>query len=308
MKTHRIAAYVIAAVAVASALSRAQAADEMGRVSAVLGSAKLVKSGTTGEIPLKSGDAVCAGDRIITETGARAHIEARDGSIVQIAGGTEVEVSEYTLSPRNTLLKGRIRLMLGKLWATVERLPAGSEFCVETGNTIAGVRGTQFALERSGSGDDAETRVYVFKGEVYVRNTLSAQEIALKEGGWVKLAGPRMSPVEPLQERMMNSVKNEFRASSVTGAGIKRPESAAAARERTGSAITSAQTLGSPEVQLRTDYISPRGLTVPPSSGVIGKGPQGSNVPQVIPAPPATDKGVNPRTLIGRDKIMDVLR
>ena len=71
----------------------------------------------------------------------------------------------------------RVSLMIGKLWAKIA--PGGVGYTVETANAVAGVRGTEFIVERS----EKRTRVAVAQGRVALSARADLKSALVLEAG-----------------------------------------------------------------------------------------------------------------------------
>lgn len=256
----------------------AEAAEPVGEVSAVFGSAEVVRQGAAQAEKLSAGARVYPGDKVRTVGDSRLHLLFADGTFTQLAGDTEVVVGEYVFAKRGGLLRGRFDLALGKVMLKIGKLAAGSTFSVDTGNAIAGVRGTEFSVSYRMDRDVPATSVHVFSGEVGVLNKLSAKETKVGPRKWVELTGERLGQLSAMDEKMMNAVNADFRASSALRNGARGAARPAPGSER----ALQAQSATSPEVGLRNQYISPKGLTVPSSNPAVSV----NRGPVAPPAPP----------------------
>src|SRR5262245_509044 len=80
----------------------------------------------------KTGTGVKNNDVIKVGTGSRVSIILKDGSVIRLEAGSEVEV----------LGAGKFKLIQGKMWSKVE--PQSVTWEVETPTIVAAVRGTAF--------------------------------------------------------------------------------------------------------------------------------------------------------------------
>jgi hypothetical protein len=161
MSTRNLAASFLAVVAL-SASARVRAAGvDMGAAVIVVGEASL----TTGEqrTPLAIGRRVSSGDVVRTGAKGRVQLLLADSSLVNVGPASELRLS--TLRAGTGTGGGvSIKLVVGKIWARVSHLLGTSpDFAVDSGNAVAGVRGTSFF-----TGVDAEgtSETTVIRGKV----------------------------------------------------------------------------------------------------------------------------------------------
>lgn len=133
--------------------------------------------------PATVGMKIRQGDRIVVAKGYAVLATAPRGDLVRIFSDTVTEFLALGAS-------SRLRLDEGKVWVTVKKLGQREEFHVETVNAVAGVRGTDFLVERKGP----VTRVGVAEGQVAVRD-LDGNEVTLKANEQTRVVEDR--PPEP---------------------------------------------------------------------------------------------------------------
>jgi len=168
------------------------------------------RSGSTGA--LERDMRLIDGDRLSTDAGGFATLEMADGSVVRVAGDSELRLErlKYSLTKKRadtslTLDKGRVESRVSP------QRPTGSRFQVDTPLMAAGVRGTEFGVSmREGSAATSD----VLEGEVELRvaRSGSTARVAAGLGGAVAadaptatltplLAAPELSGVQALQRR-----------------------------------------------------------------------------------------------------------
>jgi hypothetical protein len=146
--------------------SRGQEDQRIGTVLAVEGTAEVRAANATTWDPLQFRAAVFPNDTVRTAADSKVKILLRDDSIMTLAERSEMQFTEFLLTPqqRRTI----VSLTLGKLRVLTTRIfGAGSATEVHTANTVAGVRGTTFIVVFIPP--DA-TEVDVLDGVVAVRN------------------------------------------------------------------------------------------------------------------------------------------
>jgi hypothetical protein len=140
--------------------------QRIGTVLAVDGTAEVRAATATTWEPLQFRAAIFPNDTVRTVANSKAKILLRDDSIMTLAENSEMQFTEFLLTPqqRRTI----VSLTLGKLrMVTTKIFGAGSVTEVRTANTVAGVRGTTFIVVFI---PPKETDVVALDGVVAVRN------------------------------------------------------------------------------------------------------------------------------------------
>jgi hypothetical protein len=143
-----------------------QEEQRIGTVLAVEGTAEVRAANATTWEPLQFRAAVFPNDTVRTAADSKVKILLRDDSMMTLAERSEMQLTEFLLTPqqRRTI----VSLTLGKLRVVTTRIfGAGSATEVRTANTVAGVRGTTFVVMFI---PPEETEVAVLDGVVTVRN------------------------------------------------------------------------------------------------------------------------------------------
>jgi hypothetical protein len=154
------------------------------------------------DIPLEQGDHI--------KTGAKAFAEilVDDGSQIRLEENSEITLSELSADFQTKSITASVYLWFGRMLSNITRFAhARSKFEVQTPTVVAGVRGTDFAIEVM---DTRESDVGVFDGEVFVAG-LDRQKRPMKESEIVMGKGYQTSvfknkpPAPPvhLRERML---------------------------------------------------------------------------------------------------------
>jgi|SoiMethySBSTD1v2_1073268.scaffolds.fasta_scaffold811156_1 hypothetical protein len=140
--------------------------QRIGTVLAVEGTATVRVANATTSEPLQFRAAIFPNDTVRTAAASKVKILLRDDSIMTLAENSEMQFTEFLLTPqqRRTI----VSLTLGKLRVVTTKIfGAGSVTEVRTANTVAGVRGTTFVVVFI---PPEETDVVVLDGVVAVRN------------------------------------------------------------------------------------------------------------------------------------------
>lgn len=111
------------------------------------------------------------GDEIQTKKGASCEIEMKTESVVHLEENSYLKLSETKETSTGT--KTTLKLFSGKILNVVNKLSNSvSSYNVETPTSIAGVRGTEFAVEA----EEENTDVGVFSGNVAVKGLTQSGE------------------------------------------------------------------------------------------------------------------------------------
>ena len=162
LRTHLL--WILAAVA----CTTAAAAEEVGTVAAVEGTAEIGSGGAW--TPAVIGTAIHRGDELRTGRPGRLRIVFQDDSVIAIADDSHVTVDESVFNPDRGKTKSVLELLQGKVNAVVSEYyhRAGAAYEIKTATAVAGVRGTEFAMTY----DPAQqvTEVFGIAGHVEVRS------------------------------------------------------------------------------------------------------------------------------------------
>src|SRR5881296_1320952 len=140
-------ALVLALLGVACLPGHSWAQDDqrIGTVLAVDGTATVRTANATTPEPLQFRAAIFQNDTVRTAANSKVKLLLRDDSIMTLAENSELQFTEFLLTPqqRRTI----VSLTLGKLRVVTTKIfGAGSATEVRTTNTVAGVRGTTFIV------------------------------------------------------------------------------------------------------------------------------------------------------------------
>ena len=140
--------------------------QRIGTVLAVDGTAEARAANATTWEPLQFRAALFANDTVRTAANSKVKILLRDDSIMTLAERSEMQFTEFLLTPQQrrtivSLTLGTLRVVTTKIFG------AGSITEVRTANTVAGVRGTTFIVKFIPPDD---TEVTALDGVVTVRN------------------------------------------------------------------------------------------------------------------------------------------
>jgi tetratricopeptide (TPR) repeat protein len=188
MKTNSSAALLALALILPS-LALAQQPAPVASLVAMSGSVQVVRSGTA--LALYPSFPLVQDDLIVTREG-RAVVRFADSTLLRIAPGSRIEVSQ-------TREERSIRLLAGRLWALVApRQDRQTNF--RSGGTIAAVRGTELTVAVEAD----QTLLSVLEGEVHAESGGSGLTLA---GGQSAVAEEGKAPVLSLVARPRDAVR-----------------------------------------------------------------------------------------------------
>jgi len=234
MKTARYLCWLLALCLAlgfsAAVLAQAQSA---GQISRMLPDVNL-QHGTRVQLA-SAGEKVLWGDLVTTDRNGRARIVLDDGSILNVGSDSQIRVVQHDAATQRT----QIQMAYGKLRASAIRLArAGSSFEVRTPTAVAGVVGTDFALEFAND----LTSVHVFEGSVNFCN-LSGSCVTVAAGFSGVIRG-NQSPSPATPTTPSTAVQSVQNTSMSGGAGGGSAGSAAGAGGAGGSGTGAAAGAG----------------------------------------------------------------
>lgn len=173
------------------------------------GEVLIQKGGEALWLPVEKDMPLEQGDHIKTGAKAFAEILVDDGSQIRLEENTEITLSELSADAQAKSITASVYLWVGRMLSNISRFAhSRSKFEVQTPTVVAGVRGTDFAVEVM---DSKQTDVGVFDGEVGVAG-LDRQKRPMRESEAVLGKGYQSSvfrnrpPAPPVQlrERMLS--------------------------------------------------------------------------------------------------------
>ncbi len=147
-------------------------------------------------IPIYQGSVVVPQAIIITQAGARCAVTLPEGSTVRIGESSRfsLEAFQKAGAPQKQV---KLKLWIGKAWAKVQSLGGTSKWDLESGNAVAGVRGTSFQMSASDPSATASTQVAVHEGAV-VLEAGGPKSVAVPEGYGAAAKGKEVGDPRPL--------------------------------------------------------------------------------------------------------------
>ena len=179
-------------------------AQDIGSIATVAGTAELGRGGTW--TTAQPGMGVRLGDQLRTTDG-RMKVVFQDDSVLNLAENTSVAVDDQVFQPQQGTFKSLMKLLKGKVRATVGSVyqTPGSAYEVETPTAVAGVRGTTFLVSYDDEND--HTEVLGIHGRVYVRglNERLGDGVFITSHEATEIgAGQRASQPERLDDELYN--------------------------------------------------------------------------------------------------------
>ncbi len=134
---------------------------EIGHFAAVVGSPKVRHAGQHSSLDASLSTTVWLGDRIETGDADKTEIQFKDGTTLRLNFNTTIEIPKSKVrsvkeirtpksAPAWPLALSRppeVKLLLGQVWAKVQKTTSQSQFAVQTPVATAAVKGTEFGLK-----------------------------------------------------------------------------------------------------------------------------------------------------------------
>jgi hypothetical protein len=169
--------YVIAAMTAVLALAgmrqAASAAPQAGEVLTLFGQCSGETEG--GRRLLEPGDAVHIGETLEVAAGAKLKLRMNDGSIIAIAAGSRLTITDYRVAKGGDSRDATLSLGAGLLRAVVSTLKISPHFEVDTATGVAAVRSTDWFIEAQ----PGSTQVGVLEGRVSLKSVATGKEIVI---------------------------------------------------------------------------------------------------------------------------------
>ncbi len=182
---------------------------EAGCLYDLKGPVTMLKSGQKTWEPALKGRPVAEGDSIKTGAGAWCEILFKEGSFIKLEENSEAAAESLKASAQErvfsfSFLKGKALWMAAKFKGKVT-----SKFSVRTPRAVCAVRGTDFSMIVSSSG---ETTVGLFEGKVALSGDKEEKELlaggeATADAGGLTVQG-RLSKLMKKEELRYSKVKN----------------------------------------------------------------------------------------------------
>jgi hypothetical protein len=147
--------------------------------------------------PAEPGMPVLVNELVKTGSNARATIQLKDGSGIEVKPETTLKMVVLNVSPGGDR-QVKIEVITGGITADVRKATQGSRFEASSRVAVASVRGTQF---RFGLADDGEVKLETLEGVVAIGSPSAPKpvEVSAGQGASVSAEG-KVSPPRPLPE------------------------------------------------------------------------------------------------------------
>jgi hypothetical protein len=202
------------------------------------------------------GIVLTAGDVIETQAGARVVLEFSDGSLLELAENTKLDMAELGQTATGARVS-RVKLMWG--WIRAKLSPghqqAGSSFDIETPNALVGVKFSQPDVEVSYDPDKQETIGLARTVALSARNLMTDEELIVPVGSTVIITTTTIKIVAGLlslgkaSDAIMEADTSQTKmpetdttGTEATGVESTKAEAAATGAEATATGTTGAGT------------------------------------------------------------------
>ncbi|MBW1896229.1 MAG: FecR domain-containing protein, partial [Deltaproteobacteria bacterium] len=154
------------------------AAQEIGKVAKVRGTAHIVRKDVDRPIAVSVGMPVYLNDEVRTAAKSSLRIKLEDGSILTLGPKGHLQLSHFEFEPEKKKRSALFDMFRGKLrvFAKDHETYKKKDFKIKTPTAICGVRGTLFLVWVL---SDEVTKVFCFKKEVGVANVYSPGEVVV---------------------------------------------------------------------------------------------------------------------------------
>ncbi len=121
-------------------------AAKAGEVTYTKGRVDVKKPGVFRAVPLRKGDSIEVGDIIRTKSNSKAEITYIDGSKINMAERTRLQVKEFKYQPKRSFRSSIFKTFRGMIRVFAAKFEArkGSRFEVESPSAVAGIKGTSW--------------------------------------------------------------------------------------------------------------------------------------------------------------------
>jgi len=167
--------------------------DSEATAAIVEGKARVYKKGDTTGSALKQGDTIRKDSTIKVAEKSRVEILFPDGTIMRLSDKSQLVMNDIAYDRKSEGKNVKVNLSFGKVWAKVRKLVTpDSRVEVNTGNAVAGVRGTVYQVNVD---EDKSALVKVYDGSVSVASPpKEVAKPATQVSGPVPVAGPHEVP------------------------------------------------------------------------------------------------------------------
>ena len=159
-------------------------------LSVLHGAVDAQRSGASAFEAASDGDLFAGGDALRADSAGNAVLNFFDGSTLTVESGTQVKVISLSASGG---IQAAIEQGIGRTWASVAKLGAGSSFEIRTPTATAAVRGTGFQTIVENVGGTITTTVRTQEGSVLV-TALAGGSVIVNAGFEVSIPAGQTAP------------------------------------------------------------------------------------------------------------------
>lgn len=156
----------------------------VGKITALSGKATLERGSST--IPVTLGSSLEAKDSIITTNDAKVQLTFNDNTIITVGKKSKFSIEEYLFdattesTAKFNMVNGTIRAMSGKIGKI-----APDRFAVKTKTATIGIRGTDFIIQTSPTG---ESQFFCMQGAITIQSSDGAGMILIPAGSYITIS------------------------------------------------------------------------------------------------------------------------
>lgn len=156
----------------------------VGKITGLSGNATLERGSNT--LPAKLGSSLEAKDSIVTTNDAKVQLTFNDNTIITVGKKSKFSIEEYLFdattesTAKFNMVNGTIRAMSGKIGKI-----APDRFAVKTKTATIGIRGTDFIIQTSESG---ESQFFCMQGAITIRSSDGEGMILIPAGSYVTMS------------------------------------------------------------------------------------------------------------------------
>ncbi|MEW6201188.1 MAG: FecR family protein [bacterium] len=190
----------------------------------VKGTVEVKMPGETKWTAAKENMKIGSGTTVKCMANSSAFVKWADGNVVKVYAMTTFELKSITAQPKKNAEKSNVEVTGGKILAKAKKMMnAESSFEVKTPTAIAGVRGTDFAVE---VGENQATSVAVVSGEIAV--LAEGVEVVVTESlqTVIEMGQPPVEPTPIPPETLENLQTEVEEVSTVAAAPEEKIEAA----------------------------------------------------------------------------------
>jgi hypothetical protein len=162
-----------------------------------------------------SGAVIEPGDTIKTNTKGRAALQLPDGTVMRMAGDTQIKLTSAHFAKSGNLHDVSILQKVGRTFTNVQHLIGGATFKVAGQSAVASVRGTQFEVVMNADGTMV---VKLFVGLLHLEGTKNFVDLVAPQQATVNAQG-NVGPAGPILPDPNDPFGPQIDASNQTSQG-----------------------------------------------------------------------------------------